>query len=42
MILLMFIYDDDDDDESGDDVLCACIRVVHFSGRLALICGLCD
>jgi len=39
MILMMSIYDDD---ESGDDVLCACIRVVHFSGRLALICGLCD
>jgi len=24
------------------DVLCACIRVVHFRGNLALVCGLCD
>jgi len=43
----MFIYDDDDDDdddddgESGDDVLCACIRVVHRRMNLALVCGLC-
>jgi len=35
----MFIYDDDD--ESGDDDLCACLRVVHFRGSLALIFGLC-
>jgi len=34
----MFIYDDD---ESGDDVLCACIRVVHHRENLALVCGLC-
>jgi len=34
----MFIYDDD---ESGDDVLSACIRVVHFRGILELICVLC-
>ena len=29
----------DDDDEYVDD-LCACIRVVHFSESLALICEL--
>jgi hypothetical protein len=23
-------------------MLCACIRVVHFKGNLALVCGLCD
>ncbi|KEH22685.1 hypothetical protein MTR_7g056463 [Medicago truncatula] len=48
--VMMFIYDDndddddddDDDDESGDDVLCACIRVVHRRMNLALLCGLGD
>ena len=30
------IYDDDE----YDDDLCVCIRVVHFSGSLALICEL--
>jgi hypothetical protein len=35
----MFIYDDD---ESGEDVLCACIRVMHSRVNLALVCGLCD
>jgi len=39
MRVMIFIYDDD---ESGDDVLCARIRVVHFMGNLALVCGLCD
>jgi len=34
----MFIYDDE---ESGN-VLCACNRVVHFKGSLALVCGLRD
>lgn len=31
-----------DDNENGNDVLCDCIRVVHFRGRVALIHGLCD
>jgi len=34
MRVMMFIYGDN---ESGDDVLCDCIRVVHFRGRVALI-----
>jgi len=34
IMMMRVIYDDDDDD------LCACIRVVHFSGSLALICEL--
>ena len=28
------------DDDEYDEDLCACIRVVHFSGSLALICEL--
>jgi hypothetical protein len=40
MRVMIFIYDDDESDD--DDVLCACIRVVHFRGNLALIRGLCD
>jgi hypothetical protein len=44
------VYNDDEndiqiwrviyDDEKYDDDLCVCIRVVHFSGSLALICEL--
>jgi len=36
IMMMIVIYDDD---EYNDD-LCACIRVVHFSGSLALICEL--
>ena len=39
MRVMIFIYDHD---ESGDDVLCACIIVVHFRGNLTLVCELCD
>jgi hypothetical protein len=42
--MTMYVHDDDviyDDDEFVDD-LCACFRVVHFRGSLALICGLYD
>ena len=42
--MTMYVHDDDvlyDDDVSGDDS-CACIRVVHFRGSLAFICGICD
>jgi hypothetical protein len=37
IMMTRVIYDDDD--EYVDD-LCACIRVVHFSESLALICEL--
>jgi len=33
IMMMRLIYDDDE----YDDELCACIRVVHFSGSLALI-----
>jgi len=34
--MIRVIYDDDE----YHDILCACIRVVHFSGSLSLICEL--
>ena len=37
IIMMRVIYDDNDE---YDDDLCACIRVVHFSVSLALICEL--
>jgi len=40
MRVMIFIYDDDE--SGGDDGLCSCIRVLHFRGNLALVCGLCD